>query len=561
MTRKTRIKQNKEIANVIFTNWLNNIITIASPKNLFIISGRATSKTSEIHASRSQEIIYDMPGAYFAWIADTYVNAHKNILPVLIEGWNRKGWIEGKHYVVDKRPPDSWKKPYKNPLSYKHTVSLSNGCFFNIVSADQPSSSADNSYQHLFGDEVKYIDPEKLKKLTPAIRGGKEIYSYSPFFQGRSFTTDMPIIGDKEYDWILDYENLMNEEQIIKIIQIGFVLNEIKIEIYKAVEANATEKELNLLQKKYNRWLLRWTKSRYGSTLFFIATSFINVDYLGLEWFQNTLSEGLEDFKTSVISLKSSAKSGEKFYPNLGEHHFYEDGNLESYNNRFGIKDTIHVSSEMLKYCKTNLPLELGIDFGNMLSLVSAQTQGNYIYILKNFYTLPKASTKELVDDFTDFYRTHKNKRLEIYYDRSGNQYEQIGRDWISEFEYYLKLNNWSVELMSRNQATIYQAEEYKFMLGFLGEYDPDLPKVRIDKFNCRELRSSLGLAKTIISTNSKGQRVIKKNKNSERLHISKLPMQSTNFSDAFKYLFCRNDWKEVINRSKKIKFSTPQIY
>lgn len=560
MSRKTPIKPNEEIANLIFTNWLNIAISLVAPKNLVVIGGRATAKTSEIHATRSQEIIYDMPGAYFAWLADTYVNAHRNILPVLLDGWTRKGWIEGKHYVVDQPPPPSWKKPYRKPLSYKHSISLPNGCFFTVVSQDQPSSSAGGSYQHLFIDETKYIEQEKVKKLTPAIRGGKEIFGYSPYFQGRTFTTDMPIIGEKEYDWILDYESLMDPVQIDMMLKMGYVLNQIRIEIYKAVQKNASEREMNLLQKKYSRWLLRWNQSRYGSTLFFIATSFINVDYLGLDWFKNTLAEGLDDFKTSVLSLKSRAKTGEKFYANLSEHHFYDDGNREGYFERFGLKDEIHVSCEMLKYHNTNLPLELGIDFGNMLSLVVGQQQGNYMYILKNFFTLPPESTHELVDSFCDFFRYHKKKKLKIYYDRSGNQYRLINRDWISEFEALLKAKGWEVELMSVDQANIYQDEEYKFMLGILGETSSDLPKIRIDKFNCRQLRSSLQLAKTIVR--KKGEtKVIHKNKNSERLPIQKLPDQSTNFSDAFKYLLCRKDWKNAVSYIKDTSFPEPSVH
>lgn len=561
MSRKIPIKASEEIAEVAFTNWLNIAISLICPKNLIIVSGRATTKTSEIHASRSQEIIYDMPGAYFAWIADTYTNALGNILPVLIEGWERKGWKEGKDFVVDKAPPSSWKSPYKRPLSYKHTLSTPNGCHIKVVSADQPSSLAGGSYQHLFGDEVKHIPKDKIKKLTPAIRGGREIFSHSPFFQGRTFTTDMPILGDNENDWFFVYKDLMNNQQIDAALKLGYILNEIRIEMYKAVQNKASSSNMALLQKKYTRWLLRWTKARYNSTLFYVATSFVNVNYLGLEWFQNALEEGIEDFNTSVLSLKSTAKSGEKFYPTLGDHHFYEDGTNLNFYDKYGLRDQIHLSSEMLKYINPRKPLEIGIDFGNMLSLVVAQTQENYIYVLKNFYTLPPDSTKELVEKFCDYFRNHKKKKLDIYYDRSGNQYQSIGKDWISEFEYYLKKKGWDVELKSKNQATIYQEQEYKFMQKYLSGYEPDLPKVLIDKNNCKELRSSLRLAKTIITTNSKGQRIIKKNKNSEKLSAEQLPMNSTNFSDAFKYLFCRNDWKVIISKSSKLCFPSPTVY
>jgi hypothetical protein len=52
--------------------------------------------------------------------------AWKNIVPTLLEGWNRKGWKEGIHYVTDKRPP-SILNSHKPVEIYKHTISL-NGC-------------------------------------------------------------------------------------------------------------------------------------------------------------------------------------------------------------------------------------------------------------------------------------------------------------------------------------------------------------------------------------------------------------------------------------------------
>lgn len=55
------------------------------------------------------------------------------------------------------------------------------------------------------------------------------------------------------------------EEENLKL---GYILNEIRVEIYKAVQKNTSPSDLALLQKKYTRWLLRWTKTRYNSTLF-----------------------------------------------------------------------------------------------------------------------------------------------------------------------------------------------------------------------------------------------------------------------------------------------------
>ncbi len=344
MSRKTSVSSKNPDVEGRFATWIKMVIDLISPKFLFFLAGRATSKTSDIIAERSMDICHDMPGAYFAFVADTYVNALKNVVPALIEGWNRKGWIEGIHYVVDKPPPVHFRKPYKPPQTYKHTISIFNGCFFNIVSMDQPSGSAGNSYQHLFGDEAKYLDFQKLKKLTPALRG-YSAFAHSVYYRGTTFTSDMPNVADGEYDWILDREKEMDIEQMKKALQAGLVLNDIKKEMYHALrmaektptERAAKAKEVRRVQKLIDRWTIRWVKVRKESTFFYVVSSFVNADFLTEGYFRDSLKAlGAEEFRTAICSFKSTLKKGEKFYVNLGLHHFVEGINTEFYK-RFSI--------------------------------------------------------------------------------------------------------------------------------------------------------------------------------------------------------------------------------
>ena len=64
-----------------------------------------------------------------------------------------------------------------------------------------------------------------------------------------------------------------------------------------------------------------------------------------------------------------------------------------------------------------------------------------------------------------------------------------------------------------------------------------------IDQFECKELKSSLELAP--LDKNTKGE--IIKVKKSEKLPVKRLPMESTNFSDAFKYLMMRKKYMDVV--------------
>src|SRR5690606_11861880 len=135
--------------------------------------------------------------------------------------------------------------------------------------------------------------------------------------------------------------------------------------------------------------------------------------------------------------------------------------------------------------CDPNAPLDCGIDFGKMISMPIGQEHGDYYYVFKFIYTLVPESSKELGENFRKFFRNHHNKLLYMWYDRSGNQYESSGRDWATEIKTHIendaqgRKTGWKVKLMSKDQATIFQSEEYMFMKQLMQETTPGLPKLR----------------------------------------------------------------------------------
>ena len=564
MSRRTRVKPDNNV-DVRYASWVKMMIDLTSPKNLFFIGGRGTTKTTDILAERSKIIGKDMPGAYFAWMADTYTNALDNVLPGLIEGWKRKGWKEGVDYVTDQPAPKHFLLPYKQPLSYKHTISTRYGNFYNLVSMDVPASAAGNSYQHQFGDETKYLDFKKVKKLMPALRG-YPAFGHSVYYRGMSFTTDMPNILEGDHDWILDREEDMNVGQIKDVLNVSITLNKVKCELYNAIRDNDYSKA-KLLRKQYHRWLIDWVRVRKNSTLFYTVSSFANADILTPGYFADSLeSLGIEEFKSSVVSLKPSLKKGEKFYISLTDEHFYDDGIVASYYDKYNIGDSVEPTSLALRYIVHDKELDAGVDFGDMCSMITGQDLGKEVRLLKNFFTLAPESSKELGAQFVNFFKYHKKKVLNMYYDRSGNQYSKLRRDWATELADAIENVNgsstgWKVNLMNKNHATILQEEEYQLMKNMLGNYDNDLPRVLIDKFGCRELKSSMESAKIKVKINRRtGSKTIHKDKSSEKLPLAQLPMFSTNMSDGSKYFFYRPKWVKIAMKRRASKLSAPSV-
>ncbi|MES2487127.1 MAG: hypothetical protein V4581_14415 [Bacteroidota bacterium] len=556
MSRKTHVSHNDPFIKPQYANWLSLMIECIQPKDLYLVAGRATAKTAEIIAQRSQNIMYDMPHSQQIFVSDTHVNAMLNIMPTLFEGWERKGWKLGRDYVTDQRPPKHFKACYKPTNSFLHTVSVKTGVRLILGSLDQPSGLAGNSYQHLYGDESRILKHAKLKKINPAIRGEHAQFGHSVFYRGKTFTTDMPNILNNDDDWILGHEKDMNIDQIKVALQAGVKLNQVKLEMYNA-QLDQDEKKVALLLKQVVRWTEKWIRLRMDSVFFYMVSSFVNSDVLQAGYFKDQLIDlGPEEFKSAVLSFKVDLKKGEKFYGSLSEQHFIDDGVNTSYYDKYKLTDSIEESSLALRYIDHNKPLDGSIDFGDMCSMPTGQYNGRNLYFFKEFYTLAPESSRELAAKFRNFYKHHKVKILNLYYDRSGNQYQYVKRDWASEVKNEIEFVNgsstgWKVNLISRNQATILQEEEYNFVRQLLDESNPNLPKVRIDIFGCKCMKSSLELTKILVKVDTKtGRKTIHKDKSSEKLPLASRPMFSTNFSDAFKYFVYRPEWVKYTKRN-----------
>ncbi|MFZ4522990.1 MAG: hypothetical protein ACOYNC_14870 [Bacteroidales bacterium] len=551
-------------ADIRYSNWISTLIDLIKPANLYLYGGRGTAKSTEILAKRSIDIIYDMPRASFAFVSDTYVNLMTNIIPAILTGWEgRMKFMENYHFVVDVPPPDHWPKPLIRTFDFKHTISTFNGCKFFLTSLDRPSANAGISVVHHFGDEAKYLQWEKLSKLFPTLRGDYALYGHSHYFMGQTFCSDMadPTVG--ESDWMLRMEEKMDKNQITRIIQAAIILNEINLELYETQHKNEDLKQIENIKKNQARWIERIGRIRQDSSFFYIVSSFANADILTLKYFENLLSSlTFEEFKTAVLSIRKTLEQGARFYGALADKHFYQDGYNYEYYDRFGIRDNVVQTSAGLKYIQHDRMLEGGFDAGNMMSLVIGQEQGNIFRVLKGMYTLTPAWIRELGDAFIRFFEPHQRKVLHLYHDRSANQYRKTGRDFATQLKHDIEFDRqgirtgWIVQLMSVGQGNITHADEFNLMNIMMGEKDRRLPKLLIDKFECKELRSQLEV--TPVTKSSKGE--IQKVKTGDKLSPSRLAMESTNFTDAFKYLLCRQKWLAFARQKRAITFGSLNI-
>lgn len=567
-------------ADVQYQNKIAQVISLIGARRTFVELGRGSAKTTDVQVERLIDLMYDMPGAPCAWIADTFANLETNVLPSVLEGLERKGYRRGVHFTIETAPPSftekekeklpEWLKPhfwkpFNHVVSYKRTLIFFTGLNITFGSLDRPSTLAGRSYVFVFGDEAKYFKPEQVSNMLKAVRGYYLEYGHSPFYRGQMFTSDVADpshIG--EYDWMSAEASNINREAILRVLQVGLVwcraMQEAVAEKDGWLKSGDPAKLRNYRLKiaVADRWKRRLDIARMqpgADTFYFRASSYINADILTAEWFADAFAANLPGNKTAILSMKSCLESGDRFYSALNEAHFYNDGIDES------AYDSVPMLSSpdcrILRYLNTDAPLRLGVDFGNMCSMCCAQIGRNagreYIRILKFLYTLAPEYVEDLGRKFKTFFAPMRNKIVYLHYDRAGNAYKKVGKDQVSalkraiEYDDNGKRTGWIVHLMSMGQGDIRQSEEYNFMQVLMSGREKALPVLLIDAFQAKNLKQSLELARTKVKDG-----IVYKDKSSERLPISDLPSHSTNPSDAFKYLVMTKEWRDVVRGRRR---------
>ena len=217
-----------EAPQVRYMNRYATIALLAMPQNFIGVLGRASAKTTQFQVARIQQAVVECPGAPFVWVSDTYSNLHKNVIPCVLEGLRFAGWEDGTHFIIDRQPPEEWRRQMYNVIdSFRQVMTFWNGFTFTFVSLDRPSIGAGRSYVGLFGDEVKYWPEAKFTNIRKAVRGYRARYGDSPWYRSLSLTTDMPNPNHPgEYRWMMKLAKLMDRGRIKLLLQVGQVLND-----------------------------------------------------------------------------------------------------------------------------------------------------------------------------------------------------------------------------------------------------------------------------------------------------------------------------------------------
>ena len=429
---------NKEI----YFNKPQRLTQLIGANTTVIVAGRRTGKTDSIASPFVYRNMQRMPGSTGGIVVPTFKHGLTNTIPGLLAAWRRWGLLPGVHYVVGRKPPKSFKSAIIEPTDYEHVISFYNGSRAIIISQDRPGSSNSLTLSWLLVDEAKFIDYEKLKEETLPANGGIKSY-----FGKHSFNHSIMILSDmpqtKKGSWFLHYKEKMDQEVIDTIAAIVLKIYEIKERVRadraKGIQSPAyLQHRLRTLDRQLNQ--LRSVAVYYKE-----YSSIENLQLLG----ENYIKQMKRDltpltFQTSILCKQIGiAKDG--FYSSMRESHKYDASNFEYLDKIWhdiesGGNMSVN-SSGADRDVNPDAPICIRMDYNaNINWIVAGQVAGRRLNVIKSFYVKFERKLPELIADFCQYYRGHKNKTVVFYYDSTalGSNYAVNTQDfhWVIKTQF-----------------------------------------------------------------------------------------------------------------------------
>ena len=503
------VNNSTELQEIYYTAMQLNA-EIVDANILIIEGGRGVGKTEGVLGPRTMRVAADIPRETSVLAHKTYVALLSNIVPNLIAYYNsprgkdEKPLLrEGIDFVIgEKDLPKHFQKP-RFPVQHpEHTIFYANGHNIRLVATDQPDAIAGANIVHAFVEEMKHNKGEKLKtRIFPAMRVGRITQGQginnmqkSPYYQGVTGISDSARISLGEDSWFYEYEQQMNQDLIDEIVTVS-------LHIHEALYNIEQGKDIVTMRKRVAKWTPILREMRAAAVYYQRVSTFINKEVLGTKYFA-TQKKILtpDEFLTSICTVREKRVSN-MFFPNFREDvHVFDDGYKYEIIMKFNLKDSFSITSEYLKYYDPDAKLELGFDPGSFASFVVGQEKKkqNEYRVLKEFYVYAPEDLPDLARKFNAFFINRRNRHIDLYYDRAGNQKknkQKLQLTAAKELKAELERYGWGVRLMNERQRTIYHWEHYKLNSRLMAESERNLPRIRIDGNECPNLVSAIQLS------------------------------------------------------------------
>ncbi len=415
-----------------------------APHSAVIVGGRRLGKTDGFGAEFDRRSVQFMPRANHGILTPSYKHALSQTVPGTLEAMERSfGFKRDIHYFIGHKPPKAanFAKPYREPAHYENVISWYNGAIHTIISQDRKGSSNSLTLESLKVDEARFISYDKFKDETvPAMGGFSGYFSHIPWSHQLLIMSDMPTSAKPA--WFEKYKDKMDEDVIITIQALVVELWGLKAE-YKRTHDKLILHELNTIRKEI-------AKLQSIALFYKEYSSLENLQVIGKKYFDQMKRDLPPLVFQSSILCKRVRLIKDGFYAalNPASHYYsaFDNSYLDSFEYNFEkIKNATCLQDGDLDRMK---PICIAFDYNaNINWLVAGQRDGVKLKVIKSLYVKYERKLGELVKDFCNYYRHHKNKEVIYYFDNTaiGTNYAVGNDDFASAICDEFSKQKWKV--------------------------------------------------------------------------------------------------------------------
>jgi hypothetical protein len=431
-------------AKKVYRNPVQLKVAMAQAWHTYVVVSRGVGKSTGIGPDWFLRRVQLMPGGASFILGASYRQILSRTLPPFISSLEEMGLIRGVDFVVNQRPPDSWRaKPIVAPEQWSDTVAWSNGHTTYLVSQDRPGSPNSLSVQFGMIDEARLTDRERFASdMVPAIRGNSALFGHLPEYMSLLFMTDQP--RSAEGRWILDMEKKMDPARIDAVCNLAELIARTQKEI-EVTKAPTTRK--SLMQSLANLKVM-YDDLRRKTVLFVEGNAFENIHALTPDYIRaQQLSLPDLEFRVSILNERMQ-KSPFSFYPDLDDViHTYK----EKYN--YDYLRTVKLADGEVPDCRqdadldTSLPLIIGPDHGSRYNgfQIGQAAAPRWLRVVNSMYVLHPQTTEDLAEDFCKYYKNYPTKVVHYVYDHTMKAESGRARNltYVQEAEKVFKKHGW----------------------------------------------------------------------------------------------------------------------
>lgn len=480
----------------MYANWMQLQVHLIDPNKVVVEAGRGTGKTEGVTGPRTVRVASSMPGETGGFGHSTYIRLMSIIIPELISyyttprGPNKQPLLrEGIDFVYGvKDLPKHFLKPRYPILHPEHSIVYANGFNIRLVSTDQPDSIAGANIVHFFFEEMKHSKGDNVRsRIFPAMRVGRlnaAATHKSPYYGGFTGVSDTARLALGEDPWFVKYADKTDQDLINDIASLALHVNKARAEI-------AAGKDIERNSRVVKRFSPLLDDLRRECTLYLRVSSFVNKDVLGAKFFTDQFENlSMGEFLTSICSIHEQDTENMFFERFDRDKHTYTDSYLYQNVMTKSLRDTFSIDASYLKYYNPTKRLLVGFDPGSFASVVVAQQDGGNLRILKEFFIYSPEDLPDLADKLCSFFSCAKNRNIDLYYDRAGNQhnarraYDTDANILRNEFTRY----GFKTQLKTIGGATIFHWQHYLLWKRLLANTEKNVPRILIDANECPNL-------------------------------------------------------------------------